>query len=590
MKLFERLNSYRQLSYLAPYFRRHRKKFILGIVFILLSTIFEVFVPQFIRQAIDGIETGITSSGLAFLALLIVGTAAISGVFLFLTRQTIIVASREVEYDLRNDFYNHVQSLSIRFFQNRPTGEVMAYASNDINAVRMFVGPAVMYSANTVFTFVITLGIMLLINPALTLLALAPMPAVSFLVYKLGKIIHDRFEDIQSHYALLTARAQENLSGIRVVKAYAREAYEIGVFRNLSWSYLKKNLRLARVQVFLMPALSFLVGLSMVIVLWYGGTLVIDGDLTLGALTQIIIYIGMLIWPMIATGWVINLIQRAAASMGRIQDIFKERPEISDTDNTDHSITKLDGRIEFDDVGFRYMERAPWVVRHINLDIPPSASLAIVGRTGVGKTTLVNLIPRLYDVTEGVVRVGGHDVRKIPVHTLRDHIGYVTQETFLFSDTIFRNIAFGVDNPSREEVESAARVAAIHDAILEFPKGYDTFIGERGITLSGGQKQRISIARAVLRKPAILILDDALSAVDTHTEEEILQRLREVMRERTSIIISHRVSTVKHADHIIVLSNGAITEQGTHDELLELGGVYADLHFKQLLADELESM
>jgi len=590
MKFFERMNSYRQLSSLAPYFRKHRKQFILGIAFILLSTIFEVFVPQFIRQAIDGIEKGISSSGLASLALLIVGTAAISGFFLFLTRQTIIVASREVEYDLRNDFYNHIQGLSIRFFHNRSTGEIMAYASNDINAVRMFVGPAVMYSANTIFTFVITLGIMLIINPALTLLALAPMPAVSFIVYRLGKIIHDRFEDIQSHYGLLTSRAQENLSGIRVVKAYVREVYEIGRFRDLSWSYLKKNLRLARVQVFMMPALSFLVGLSIVIVLWYGGTLVIDGALTLGALTQIIIYVGMLIWPMIAVGWVINLVQRAAASMGRIQSIFKERPEISDNEHTDHSITKLDGRIEFDDVSFRYTESSPWILRHVCLDIPPSASLAIVGQTGVGKTTLVNLIPRLYDVTEGVLRVGGYDVRKVPVRTLRDHIGYVTQETFLFSDTIFRNIAFGVDNPTREEVEYAARVAAIHDSIMEFPKGYETYVGERGITLSGGQKQRISIARAVLRKPPILILDDALSAVDTHTEEKILKNLQEIMRDRTSIIISHRVSTVKHADHIIVLSEGKIAEQGTHDELLELGGMYAELHYKQLLADELESM
>ena len=466
----------------------------------------------------------------------------------------------------------------------------MALATNDISAVRNALGPGIMYPTDTLMTFVMVLGVMLYADWQLTLLALIPLPFVSLAVYRLGKLVHKKFEERQAQYSALTTRAQENLSGIRVIKTYVREEHETALFRDMSWDYLKKNLVLARVQSIMWPLMFLLIGFSLVITLYYGGSRVMDGRLTIGTLTAFFGYQVMLIWPMIAFGWVINQLQQGAASMARLSRILDTEPEIKDTGVTDEGITSVKGTIEFRNVTFRHAGAEQPALRAISLTIPAGRTLAIVGYTGSGKSTMVNLIPRLYDVTEGELLIDGVDVRKIPLKVLRGAIGYVPQETFLFSETIAENIAYGTDAGTVADVNEAAEIARIAHDIADFPKGYETFLGERGITLSGGQKQRTSIARAVMRKPAILILDDALSAVDTYTEEGILSRLRGVMKGRSSIIISHRISTVKDADSIVVLDGGAIREQGTHDELVALGGIYAELHRKQLLEEELEQL
>ncbi|MBI3764897.1 MAG: ABC transporter ATP-binding protein, partial [Ignavibacteriales bacterium] len=435
-----------------------------------------------------------------------------------------------------------------------------------------------------------TLTMMFWSNWELTLLALIPLPLVSFAVYRLGKLIHEKFEGRQEQFSKLTMRAQENLSGIRIVKAYVREAYEIVRFRDLSWDYLKRNLVLAKIQSLMWPLMFLLVGCSLVITVYVGGVKVINGEITIGTLTAFFGYLILLIWPMIAFGWVTNLVQQGAASMGRLVKILDTKPEIRDTKGTDASIRAIHGAIEFRNVSFTHKNGSISTLKSINLEIPKGSTVAVVGYTGSGKSTLVNLIPRLYDVTDGELLIDGIDIKKIPLDVLRSNIGYVQQETFLFSDSLLENISYGVDNGTEEHVRESAEISQIARDISDFPKRYHTMIGERGITLSGGQKQRTSIARAVMRNPKILILDDALSAVDTYTEEEILKRLRTVMQNRTSIIISHRISTVKDADMIVVLDNGTIVERGTHDELVAKGGIYADLYEKQLLEEELEQL
>jgi ATP-binding cassette subfamily B protein len=560
-----------------------------------MSNLFNVALPLFVGRAIDQLKTGLQTGvldtgGVLTYAFLVVGFSLVAGIFTFLTRQTIIVVSRHVEFDLRNDFLSHIQKLSLAYFQTTPTGELMALATNDISAVRNALGPGIMYPTDTLMTFVMVLGVMLYADWQLTLLALIPLPFVSLAVYRLGKLVHKKFEERQAQYSALTTRAQENLSGIRVIKTYVREEHETALFRDMSWDYLKKNLVLARVQSIMWPLMFLLIGFSLVITLYYGGSRVMDGRLTIGTLTAFFGYQVMLIWPMIAFGWVINQLQQGAASMARLSRILDTEPEIKDTGVTDEGITSVKGTIEFRNVTFRHAGAEQPALRAISLTIPAGRTLAIVGYTGSGKSTMVNLIPRLYDVTEGELLIDGVDVRKIPLKVLRGAIGYVPQETFLFSETIAENIAYGTDAGTVADVNEAAEIARIAHDIADFPKGYETFLGERGITLSGGQKQRTSIARAVMRKPAILILDDALSAVDTYTEEGILSRLRGVMKGRSSIIISHRISTVKDADSIVVLDGGAIREQGTHDELVALGGIYAELHRKQLLEEELEQL
>jgi len=579
----------KSLRALLPYFRKYKKKFILGWILTTFSSLATAIMPFFVAHAINTLQLSTATTGSLFQdCLFIVGLSGVAGYLFYLVRQTIIVASREIEYDLRNDFLSHIQTLSMRFFQNTPPGEIMAYATNDINAVRNMVGPAVMYSADTITTFLFSTIFMLSINPWMTVAVIAPLPLMSIGVYLIGKRIHPLFDAVQSHYADLTARATESMSGMRIVKAYVREEYERNVFDKLSDGYYKKNMRLAKVQGLMMPVIFGFVGMSVVILLLVAAPMILAKTMMLGEMTQFLIYLGMLTWPFIALGWVTNLVQRGAASMARLQVIFETNPDIDDAKDIDQSIKEIKGEIEFQNVSFRYREELPYVLRHVNLKIPSGKTLAVIGRTGSGKSSFVDLIPRLYDTTEGTILVDGHDIRKIPLAVLRKNIGMVPQESFLFSETIHENIAFGLEQATEAEVASAAESAEIYADIFSFPNAIQTIVGERGLTLSGGQKQRTALSRALARDPNILILDDAMSAVDTATEEKILNNLRGIMKDRTSIIISHRISTVKNADEIIVLDQGRILEQGTHEELLALGGAYHDLYRKQLLEEALE--
>ncbi len=575
---------------LKTYLRRHRWLLATGFLAIVLSNAFEVLVPLIIREAVDGLQEDANMQQFFTYGAMVIGVTALSGLFSFFTRQTIIVASRKMEFELRNDFYAHLQKLSDSFYNNTTTGDLMAHTTNDINQVRNFLGPGIMYSTSTFIGFVIILGIMLSINWTLTLLALLPLPLISLIVFYIGGIVHKKTIRIQEQFSNITSRAQENLSGIRVIKAFTREQYEIDQFNDLGKEYYRRNMGLIRVQSFTRPVLYLLVGISLIIVLWYGGFSVIDGRMTLGDVTAMMIYLGMLIWPMIAFGWVFNIIQRAAASMGRLNKIFDTQPEIVDGPETDYSIKELRGHITFKNVTFTYPGANDPVLMNINLDIPAGKTAGVIGFTGSGKSTLVSLIPRLRDITIGDILIDGCPIKRIPISILRSHIGYVPQETFLFSESIRENIAFGKDGTEKHLVERVSDIAHLSGDVEDFPRKYDTIIGERGITLSGGQKQRASLARALARDPRILILDDAFSAVDTYTEESILSRLRDEIRERTTILISHRISTVKQADDIIVLDNGAIVERGTHEELVERDGIYAGLHQKQLLEKELEEM
>jgi ATP-binding cassette, subfamily B, multidrug efflux pump len=580
----------KNLLTLKKYFVRYKKKLIQGFIFIILSDVTAVYVPLIMKDSIDALQKDATSELLLKYGLMIIGISVISGIFRFMIRQTIIVVSREIEYDLRGDFWAHIQKLPLRYFQNNSTGNIMAHATNDINAVRTFVGPAVMYTTDTVVILILVLSLMISLNLSLTIYSLLPLPFLSYAVYNVGKKIHQKFTIIQEKFAQLTTMAQENFSGIRIVKSYAREESQINSYAVESKDYVKKNLNLVRTQALIMPILFLITGMSIIIVIWAGGTKVINQEITLGELTAFVVFLGFLIWPMIAFGWVTNIIQQGEASMKRLNKIFAEPYEIEDSPETDFSIKEIKGDVEFRNVSFRYRENLPNVLNNINLKIPRNSTLAIMGYTGSGKTTFVNLIPRLYDCTSGEILIDGIDSKKIPLSVLRTNIGLVQQESFLFSDSIMNNLTYGSIDIDDKRVLEAASIAQFDNDVQSFPQKYETIVGERGITFSGGQKQRASLARALAIDPKILILDDSFSAVDTHTEEEILKRIKEFMKSRTTIIISHRISTVKDADQIIVLSDGKIAEQGTHNQLVELGGIYADLHQKQLLEKELEEI
>lgn len=559
-------------------------------LFILLSNAGMVYVPIIIKDAINLLQTQVSYEALARYAILLVVVSAISGLFRFYIRQTIIVVSREIEYDLRGDFWKHIQELPLRYFQNNSTGTIMAHATNDINAVRMFIGPAVMYSTDTLLRFVYVIVIMCSISPSVTVYSLIPLPFLSFLVFYVGKKIHVRFTAIQEVFSMLTTKAQENFSGIRVVKSYVREESEIEEFVRISKDSLVKNMSLAKVQALFQPILFLLTGLSIIIVIGAGGAKIMRGELLIGDITAMILYLGILIWPMIAFGWVINIIQQAEASMKRLNKIFAEPVEINDEPDTPSGVTEITGNIEFRDMSFTYREGLTPALKNINFTIPAGKTVAIMGHTGSGKTSLVNLIPRLYDATGGGIFIDGVPIKQLPLSVLRRSIGFVPQEAFLFSDTLLNNLSYGLREVNEAEVLNAARIARFDHDVKDFPEKYNTVIGERGITLSGGQKQRATLARAIAMNPKILILDDSFSAVDTHTEEEILKNLREFMKGRTSILISHRVSTVQAADIIIVLDRGSIAETGTHDELLALNGIYSEIYYKQLLEKELEEL
>lgn len=580
----------KNLLTLKKYFVKYKNKLLWGILFILISNAGTVYVPILLKDSINGLQKNIASQKLIEYALLIVGVSLIAGIFRYLIRQTIIVVSREIEYDLRGDFWGHIQRLPLKYFQNNSTGNLMSHATNDINAVRMFIGPAVMYSIDTTIRLIIVISIMLSLNYKLTIYALLPLPILSYVVFRIGKLIHEKYTKIQENFSQLTTRAQENFSGIRVIKSYVRESNEMKRWNELSKEFLNKNMNLVRIQSIIIPLLTLITGISSIVVIWIGGDMVIRGQMNLGVMAAFVMYLGILIWPVIAFGWVMNIIQQAEASMKRLNKIFNEPYEIEDSVSTDFSTKELKGEIEFKNVSFKYADTLPEVLKNISLKINVGSTVAIVGHTGSGKTSLINLIPRLYDITSGELFLDGKNIKDIPLDILRTNIAVVQQESFLFSDTVFGNISFGLKDINHHRVKEVSHIASFDKEVESFPLGYETMVGERGITFSGGQKQRASLARALAIDPKILILDDSFSAVDTNTEESILKNLKEFMKNRTSIIISHRISTVKDADNIIVLSEGRIAEHGTHQQLVVLNGIYADLHYKQLLEKELEEL
>jgi ATP-binding cassette subfamily B multidrug efflux pump len=584
----------RNLRPLLPYLKRYRRGLAWGALCVLLTNGIAVQFPQVLRHATNDLNTSVTSEKLLKYALAVVAVFVAKGIFQFLTRWIVIGISRDIEFDLRNDLFAHLESLSYSYYQRNRTGDIMARATNDLNAVRNLLGPAIMYSANTIVFTAFAVSYMFRISPKLTICAFLPLPVASIVIQYFGRQIHERFERIQAMFSDISARAQENFSGARVIRAYVQEQAEIASFESANKEYIRRSLGLVRLMGMLWPTLELMLGIAVVIVLWLGGRQVLLHRMDVGDFVAFNTYMAQLMWPVIALGWVVNIFQRGTASMARIDEILTEKPEIVDesASSPDLPVTPtalVSGDVEFRNLNFSY-NGVP-VLKDINLRVPAGSSLAIVGPTGSGKTTLVNLIPRIYDPEHDAVLIDGRPIRQFPLDVLRRNIGFVPQETFLFSDTIRGNIAFGVSQEDGEatlkDIQDAAAAANIAHDIDGFPEGYNTTVGERGLTLSGGQKQRTAIARALLRSPRILILDDALSSVDTQTEDKILNHLREIMRGRTTIFISHRVSTVRNADSIAVLHQGRIVEQGTHDELIARNGYYTDLYNKQLLEEEL---
>ncbi|WP_294347110.1 ABC transporter ATP-binding protein [Prosthecochloris sp.] len=583
----------KNLLRLKKYLLRYKRKMLYGFACIVLTNIFAVSAPRFIGNAIDVLESPFVLSDVLKNVGLYILFAALGSIFLFLVRQNIIVASRIIEFDLKNDYYAHLQTLSRNFYNKTSTGELIARGTNDLNAVRDFLGPGIMYSINTFFRLFFAIIAMLTISPGLTLLALLPAPFFSYAVYRIGKSIQKRTKSIQESYADITALLQENISGIRVIRNYTRETYETERFETINQTYFHKNISLAKLQALFFAILTALLALSLIPVIWVGGINVVNGTMTIGDIAQFVIYVSMLSWPIISIGWVTNIIQKASSAQIRLNEIFDAKPDITDSLSTEDLPENVRGRIEFRNVSFHYPGNENQdVLSNVSFTIEPGSKVAIVGATGSGKTSLVNLIPRLYDPQSGTVLFDGRDIKTIPLANLRQHIGFVPQTNFVFSDTIANNIDYGVatDSDHLDHIIEASRIANLYDDIMDFPDGFETMLGEKGINLSGGQKQRTCIARALAWKPELLILDDALSAVDTSTEAGIFEALLEKLPRTTLLLISHRISTVKNCDRIFVIQNGGIAESGSHEELLAKENIYAELYSQQLLEDEIQSL
>ncbi len=577
-----------QLRKFARYFRPYKWPMAAGILCILASMAFGLLVPFLVGRTIDDLSAGVTWQKAAFYPLAILGANLCAGIFLFFQRRLLINTSRHIEFDMREDFYAALVDQPLEYFHNNRVGDLMARATNDLAAIRQMVGPMILYSCQAVFALAIVLPVLFSFSAKLTLLMLIPMPFVSLTVKILGEQVHKRFEKIQEYFSDITARTQENLSGVRVVRAYAREESEIEQFQELNREYAAKNLQLVKWAAAMRPLMFFFIGLGFVIIVAVGIPMAIEGEITAGDFTAFILYLQRMIWYLIALGYVVNLYQRGTASLQRFNTVLEAVPAIRDDPDAAEQ-PPIKGAIEFRDLTFAYNGKP--VLRNVSLKIEPGQTVAFVGKTGSGKSTLISLVPRLIDAEPGMVLVDGVPVGRFPLRQLRRSIGFVPQETFLFSDTLSGNIALGIeaDREKGMTVEDAARIAGLADDVADFPDKYQQVVGERGITLSGGQKQRTAIARAVIREPRILILDDSLSAVDTYTEETILNNLRGVRAGRTTLIVSHRISTIRDADLICVLNDGRITERGDHEELLELGGEYAELYQRQLLEEELEA-
>lgn len=585
----------KSLKVLNKYFYKYRGRLLLGVLFVAISVVFGVFPAQFVRESFNTVQEAINQynangnsdlsalrNQLILYGVIIIGSSLLKGLFMFFMRQTIIVVSRYIEFDMKNEIFDQYQKLSLAFYKRNNTGDLMNRISEDVSRVRMYIGPAIMYTINVGLSLIIIITIMFTINVRLTLYALAPLPILAVAIYYVSAMINVKSEQVQRQLSSISTFVQEAFSGIRVLKAYVREDHSMNEFSKEANTYLEKNEELYRINSLFFPLMTLLVGLSTILTVYIGGQEAIKGNITTGNIAEFIIYVNMLTWPVASIGWVTSLVQRAAASQTRINEFLSVTPEIQ---NPTEEPLKLKGEIEFKDVNFTYPDTGIQAMKGVSFKVEEGKSLAIIGKTGSGKSTIASLMGRLYDVTDGEILVDGKNIKTVNINDLRKSIGYVPQEAFLFSTTIGKNISFGVGDVPEETVINAAKNAEVHHNITDFPQGYNTRVGERGITLSGGQKQRVSIARAIIKEPKLMIFDDCLSAVDTETEEKILNNLKRLIDKRTTLIISHRVSSVKHADEIIVLDNGAIIEQGNHDKLMKANGYYRMMYEQQLAED-----